>query len=118
MADNWPDTLPQCFVVGFSEGLADGRLAYKPDAGPAIMRRRSSAAPRSLSGQLKLTRAQIATLKTFVDDTLIGGSLPFNFKDPTSQATVLVRFPDGSLPNWQQITGGVFRVNLELEILP
>lgn len=118
MADPWPASLPQCFVVGFNEGLADGRISYAPDQGPAIMRRRSSAGVRPLSGQMRMSRAQIADLKTFVDTTLLAGSLPFTFKDPTSQDTVLVRFPDQKLPAWQEIKGGVFRVSLDMEILP
>lgn len=118
MVDAWPATLPQCLNVGYSEGLADGLIETPPDQGPPISRRRSSAAPRPLSGQMRMTRAQIAALRTFVDTTLLGGSLPFSFTDPTAGGTLLVKFVKGSLPNWQQIGAGVYRVNISLTVLP
>lgn len=119
MVDAWPAGLPQCFNVGFSEGEGDGILEYKPDAGPSIVRLRSSASVRPLSGQMRLTRAQVAILRNFYKVTLIGGSLPFTFPDPTViDGTLLVRFPKGSPPAWQQVGGGVFRSAISLEVLP
>jgi hypothetical protein len=84
-----------------------------------ITRLRSSASVRPLSGQMRLTRAQVAVLRNFYKVTLIGGSLPFTFPDPTvTGETLLVRFPKGSPPNWQQIGGGVFRTGISFEVLP
>jgi hypothetical protein len=119
VAETWPVELPQCFIVGFSEGEGDGLLEYKPDAGPSITRRRTSAAVRPLSGQMRLTRAQVVTLRDFYNATLMGGALPFSFPDPTViGGTLLVRFPKGAAPSWQQVTGGVFRSTLTFEVLP
>lgn len=119
MADAWPATLPQCLVVGYAEGLADNVLEYQPDIGPPITRRRSSTATRPLSGQMKMTRAQIAILKSFFEVTLDEGALPFEFPDPTATGeTLLVKFPKGSQPSWQQIGGGVYRVAIALTVLP
>ncbi len=118
MADNWPANLPQCFVVGYSDGLGDGLIEAQPDVGPPISRRRSSAAVRPLSGSMRMTRAQIATLKTFFDTTLLGGSLPFNFTDPTYGSTILVKFAKGKQPTWQQSAPGIYRVNINLAVLP
>jgi hypothetical protein len=119
MVDAWPAELPQCLNVGFSESEGDGILEYKPDAGPSITRLRSSASVRPLSGQMRLNRAQVAVLRNFYKVTLIGGSLPFTFPDPTVIGeTLLVRFPKGSPPNWQQIGGGVFRTGISFEVLP
>lgn len=118
-AENWPVTLPQCFILGYSDGLADGVLEVQPDTGPPIARRRSSAMPRQLGGQMRMTRAQILIMKTFCDDTLDGGVLPFNFPDPTDTGeTLLVRFAKGSLPAWQQTAAGIYRVNISLLVLP
>lgn len=119
MTDAWPVTLPQCLNVGYSEGLADNLIETQPDAGPPISRRRSTAGVRPLSGQMKMTRAQIATLKTFVHTTLMEGALPFTFDDPTATGgTLLVKFVKGSLPSWQQIGGGVYMVSISLTVLP
>lgn len=118
MADPWPAELPQCFNVPFSSGMGDGRIAYQPDKGPAIMRRRTSSTVKTVSGQMRMTRDQVGALQDFIETTLLGGSLPFTFKDPTSQETVLVRLPDGSLPDWRQISGGSFLVSMQLEVLP
>lgn len=119
MVDAWPAELPQCFNVGFSEGEGDGILEYKPDAGPSIMRLRSSASVRPLSGQMRLSRAQVAILREFYRVTLLGGALPFSFPDSTvTGETLLVRFAKGSQPAWQQIGGGMFRSSLSFEVLP
>ncbi|MDA9511162.1 hypothetical protein XI09_42230 [Bradyrhizobium sp. CCBAU 11386] len=119
MADPWPATLPQCFILGYSEGMPDGVAEVQPDIGPPISRGRSSSAPRPLSGQMRMTRAQLATLKAFVAVTLDRGALPFEFPDPTTiGATLLVKFPKGSLPSWQQTAAGVYRVSLTLTVLP
>jgi hypothetical protein len=119
MADSWPASLPQCFLIGYSEGLPDGTVEVQPDTGPPISRARSSAMPRPLSGQMRMTRAQIATLKTFVEVTLDRGVLPFEFPDPTAiGGTLLVKFAKGELPSWQQVTGRSYRVSLSLTVLP
>lgn len=119
MADPWPETLPQCFIVGYSEGLPDGVAEVQPDLGPPISRGRSSSMARPLSGQMRMTRAQLATLKTFVAVTLDRGALPFEFPDPTVIGeTLLVKFAKGDLPSWQQTAAGVYRVGISLTVLP
>ena len=119
MADVWPETLPQCFALGYGEGLADNQVEYKPDIGPAISRRRSSSATRPLSGQIRLTRAQRSTLKTFFEVTLDQGALPFVFPDPAEPGqTLLVKFAKGDQPSFQQAAPGVYRVTLQLTVLP
>lgn len=118
MADVWPASLPQKLLVeGYSEGLADGRLISQMDAGPAKVRRRSSAMPRPLQGSMIMTSAQLATMRTFVNTTLIGGSLPFDFPDPATGATLLVRCA-GSVPALTNLGGAYWNVSLDLEILP
>lgn len=119
MADAWPVALPQCFLLGYSETPGDGLIETQPDIGPPISRRRSSSVTRALSGQMKMTRDQIAALRTFIDTTILGGSLPFEFDDPTSTGqTLLVKFAKGGLPTWQQVAGGVYQVNISLTVLP
>lgn len=118
MAETWPADLPQCLIVGYNDGEPDNLLETEPDTGPSSSRPRSTAAVRPLSGSMKMTRAQIVMLDSFFRATLRFGALPFNFPDPTFGGTVLVKFPKGSQPSWQQIAPGVYRVNINLVVLP
>lgn len=118
MADNWPASLPTDMNASdYAEGMADGRLMSQTDTGPAKVRLRSSAMARPLKGSMIMTGAQVATLRTFVDTTLLGGTLPFNFTDPIDGSTVLARFAE-SLPTWSSLGGDNWTVNLDLEVLP
>jgi hypothetical protein len=118
MVDAWPNTLPQCFTVGYADGEGDGLIETSPDTGPPITRQRSSAVVRPLSGSMRMTTAQIGILHTFFKTTILGGSLPFNFPDPTFGGTILVKFPKGGQPTWQQTAPGIYGVNIKLDVLP
>lgn len=118
MADAWPDSLPQNFVGGYADGEPDNLIETSPDTGPPISRARSSAGVRNLSGSMRMTRTQLATLHTFFNTTLISGSLPFNFPDPSFGGTVLVKFPKSKQPTWQQINASAYMVGISLLVLP
>lgn len=119
MADAWPESLPQCFLVGYGEGVGDNLGEYQPDVGPPITRRRSTSAPRPLSGSMRMTRAQLATFRNFFEVTLDHGALTFAFPDPTVVGnTLIVRFEKQALPAWQQIGAGVYRVPLSFKVMP
>jgi hypothetical protein len=120
VVDAWPGTLPQELQVnGFSESIADGLIETQPDIGPPMTRRRTSAAVRPISGQMIVTKAQLATLRTFVNTTLAGGSLPFTFPAITEAGTWLVKFPKGGLPKWTALSGAdLYTLQLSLLILP
>src|SRR5215207_10310859 len=118
MPETWPVGLPQCFTFdSLATGLADNRLRSQTDTGPAKVRPRSSAGPRPLSGQMVMTHAQIATLETFVETTLLGGSLPFTFPSQIGGSSHLVRFAN-ELPGWSRHGKGHMVVSMNLEILP
>lgn len=118
MVDAWPVALPQDLQVsGFSDGFGDGRIRNKPDRGPALVRRGSSATPRPLKGMMWMTYDQIDDLRTFVETTLVGGSLAFTFPDPFGGSDLLVRFGD-ELPSVSAVAGLLFSVSLNLEVLP
>lgn len=119
MVDVWPAGLPQAMqITGFSEDVADGLIETQPDTGPPISRRRSTASVRHISGTMLVTAAQIAALKTFVNTTIIGGSLPFNFPDQLQAGTLLVKFPRGNLPKWSALGGDNYTLSLSLLVLP
>lgn len=118
MPDVWPVDLPQCLPRdGQGEGMGDDRIFSQPDVGPAQVRPRSSAEVRPFSGLLILTRSELATLRTFVDTTLLRGSLPFTFPAQSEAGTWLVRFTKGGKPKWAPF-GSKYRVSFDLEILP
>jgi hypothetical protein len=117
MAEAWPDGVPHCFTAdSLAVGLADGRIRSQTDTGPGKVRRRSSAMVKDMTGTLIMTYAQLTALETFVDDTLLGGSLPFSFPDQRGN-TILVRFAD-KLPSWSRYGMGYVSVDMSLEILP
>ncbi|EAQ34486.1 hypothetical protein NB311A_12112 [Nitrobacter sp. Nb-311A] len=120
MVDAWPETLPRYLLLdSFREGLADSVLEYAPDVGPPISRRRTTAATRPMSGQMVMTGAQFETLRTFFDETLLGGSLPFEFPSQTAaDETLLVKFPKGSAPTRFRLSNSLYRVDLTLMVLP
>lgn len=118
MADPWPVTLPRNFIAGYTDGFPDTTISTDPDIGPPITRRRSTAGVRPLSGSMRMTRAQLATLKTFFEVTIEGGALPFTFPDPSFGGDVLVKFDKGRMPSWVQVTAEIFRVNISLLVLP
>jgi hypothetical protein len=119
VVDAWPGTLPQLVQIdGFSSGNADGRLSTNMDTGPAKMRRRTSASIRPLAATIQCTGAQLATLRTFVDTTLLGGSLPFTFPAPEDGSSLLVRFSDQGLPTWNNLGGDTWQAAFKLDVLP
>lgn len=118
--DTWPGTLPQRLLVdGYSRGSADGRLVSQMDAGPPQIRRRTTAAVRPLRGSMILTLAQQVILDTFVQDTLLGGSLPFKFPKQPWDGVTYVRVMFGQeLPSDSNMGGDNWPVTLDLLILP
>lgn len=114
----WPITLPQRVLAdGYQEPLPEMTIRSEMDAGPAKVRRRFTAAVRTIRCQLALTAAQVTTLDTFYVTTLAGGSLSFDWVHPRTQATVAFRF--AAPPQLQPETGGSSWIaSLELEILP
>ena len=116
MPELYPPTLPHDFMLGTEAGsMGDGRVRANNDTGPASMRLDSLAVPDTLSGVLTMTAAELAELKTFVRETIRGGTLPFLFPDQQGGDDLLVRFV--SLPNWAR-AGVKFRVEFKLEIMP
>lgn len=118
MAEIWPAALPQHLLVdGYTQGLGDGRLRSRNDAGPAKVRRRSSAMPGPLQGRMDMSGAQLADMRAFVESTLIGGTLVFTFPDPVTGGALLVRFAT-NLPSWTSRGPDIWTVSLDLEVLP
>lgn len=114
----WDASLPQRLLVkSYSESPADVLLRTSMDFGPAKVRRRGTAGPRPVSGSIIVTAAELATFKTFFNTTLLGGSLRFSWVDPVD-GTTTTEMRITKNPSWQALSGDLFEIALELEILP
>ena len=115
----WPPTLPQQVERGFSETVGLNVLRTPMDAGPAKIRRRS-VRPETLSVTFLFTTAQVATLESFIFDT-IKGVYRFEFTHPRKRITVETRIvptSDGQYFTATYRAPGYWGIALQLEILP
>jgi hypothetical protein len=122
----WPEVLPQYLQVsGFSEQLADQLIRTQMDAGPAKARRRFTAAPRPLTGDIIVTAAQLAFFRTWYASVIMGGSLRFGWVEPggTPLANLLTNGGfDSATTGWvaghgtlSSVTGGIFGNCLQID---
>lgn len=116
----WPGTLPQEPLYGsFSESYGYNYLISNMDSGPSKVRRRSTKA-NQMSMTFMMTTAQVATLKTFVDSTILGVAR-FYFTHPRTASQIearLVPTGDGSLYSVQQAAPGYWNVSMTMEEMP
>ena len=120
----WPASLQQSFPLETLEVAGDVRLRTEMDVGTAKLRRRSSGVIRRYqipADRFIFTNAQKATLETFYETTLAGGTLPFDWTDPWPGAG-LKTFRFLSTLSWLPIIPGNserrLRIPLALEELP
>lgn len=118
----WPDTVPYCARVpdGHEAVAVDGRVAFQPDVGPAIMRRRTTAEVRRwVITLVPLTQDEFEAFRSFVRDDLSGGVEPFLFPVPGSGAVGRFQFAGGAdLYVHRRATGRREIVSFELIQLP
>ena len=108
----WPAGLPQSFSAqGYSESLPDETIRTSMDVGPDKVRQRSTSAPRPVSGSMRMTTAQIATLETFYVTTTNGGTDVFTFPFRTGSQNARFLKP----PRWTFIEGN-WDVSLLIEV--
>jgi hypothetical protein len=62
------------------------------DTGPAKIRRRFTKSLRRFDISMMMTAAQVTTFETFWNDTLKGGSLPFDWLHPRTRVAATLRF--------------------------
>ena len=113
----WPSSLPDYVLQqGHSEALANVTNRSQMDAGPAKVRRRFTAGPRTVNAIVRLTTAQTQTLDTFHETTLVGGSLAFDWVLPRTQTVTSFRFM--SPPEYRPVGPGIWDATLKLEAMP
>jgi hypothetical protein len=101
---------------GFRETVPSAVIRTDMEQGPAKLRLRTTAAVRTMTLSYLMNKTQIVELETFYLATLQGGSLPFDFVHPRSNATVSCRFTKP--PEYVTSNGNFFKVAMELEVLP
>ena len=115
----WPATLPQNPQKGFSESSGVLIIRTPTDAGPAKMRRRG-AKSRMLNLTFMMTTEQVATLESFVQNT-IRGVARFGFTNPRTQTVEEVRIvpqSEGVMFTSTYAAPGYWNVALQFEVLP
>lgn len=111
----WPGTLPQfVFEQGYQEKLNDQTLESTVDVGPPKIRRRYTKQIRSFTVQMRFTPTQKATFEGFWQDTLLGGSLPFDWVHPLTRASTSFRFRKPA-PSYTSIGGSDSIVSFSME---
>ena len=122
MAILWPSNLPlNPLLAGYAESIPSNVLRTQMDAGPAKTRRRSAAKPWSMSVSFSCTNEQAVTLSEFVQDTIKGGALRFEWTHPRTGANIECRI----VPEGEKIVslepmgcGNYWLASMTMEVLP
>lgn len=113
----WPLTLPQSPTPeGFAETPPDTSVRTQMDAGPAYVRRRSTAGVRPIQMQFIMEPEQIDILDDFYLQDCASGSLPFFFNHPRTGDQLRVRFT--SPPQYSASGGLIWMALVSVEALP
>lgn len=114
----WPATLPSMPEKGFTETHGVSVLRTPMDLGPAKQRYRAKM-PSTLAVSYLLTDVQVATLETFVKNT-IKGTARFYYTHPRTETQVecrIVPSSSGELYSLQYIAYKYYKVTINLEVL-
>lgn len=119
--------LPPLSFVGLTTSQVPSVAVFVPDFGPPMTRVRSTQGRRFQSTPVEITGAQLALFHTFFNNTLFGGTQPFDWIDFETGAAATMKFlaeSDGvRVPKFEQIIGSPdpllrrYRATLELEIV-
>lgn len=121
MAVAWPVTLPQFKLTGIGDQRKSAKLRSSVDVGPALVRRRYTAAIRNLDIPMTFTNEQRQAFDAFYIDDLAEGSLSFDWTDPVDGATITMRFRTDDGPQFTSVSGGSSKrwdATLQVEVLP
>lgn len=111
----YPSSLPQ-FVLqeGFGEKLNEQTVESQMDTGAVKVRRRFTKQIRRFNIVQQLDESQLATFEDFWQNTLQGGSLPFDWVHPLTRVSMTFRFRNPA-PAYVNIGGVYTRVAYTLE---
>jgi hypothetical protein len=114
----WPVSLPQgAFINSWQEEPADGKVLFQVEVGPSKTRRRISKPGRLIDHSIIMTTTQRATLFTFYETTIKGGSLEFDWIHPIDGgAAVTWMFEEA--PKFQPLSGKLWQATYKLRLMP
>ena len=114
----WLPSLPQYFLLDtYRSTRPQTLLRSQPEAGPAILRRRFTAAVMPFGGAMVMSKAQRDAFVDFYEDTLIGGSAMFQFPAQDGSSAVWdCRFTAEPEEEW--ISDTHWRIVMQMERLP
>lgn len=115
----WPATLPQrLHTQGFQIDAPQGAIRSDTSTGKPYQRQRFTAAITPFSGRMFVNKTQWQTLIDFFTNTLGHGALEFDWVHPITEDAATVRFDANNPPQVTAISGELFAVQLNLEIIP
>lgn len=108
----WPTTLPKAFLVdGYGEQPQDNALRFQTELGPPKMRRRGTAAARTISGAIIVKQSLREVFDYFYETTLSHGVDSFNWDDPgKGPGTYAFAGP----PSYSLVAPGTWRIAMQL----
>ena len=113
----WPSSLPQIAIGDEFEESADSNvIRSEVDVGPAKLRQRYTAEIKRYRFPLILTTTQVGTLETFFTATIGYGTLPFDWLNQRTRATVSLLLVNR--PAYRELAGDLWRTSLDLELRP
>lgn len=116
MVAAWPSSVPQdALISAFQESWDENVVETKPEHGPPLRRRRSSAGTDSLAIAQHMTAVQITAFEAFYKDDLKSGSLPFTRLHPRKGTTIYCLI--GNKPEIAAVRTDLFRVSFPLMVL-
>jgi phage-related protein len=114
MADiDWLTSIPVALVGTIREGRVANYVNDARAVGAARRRARFTRTLKTFGFSLRLTNAEAALLRTFIDTTTGGGVEAFNWTHPVTAVEYEMRFAE--LPEFSDYTKGVWNVSVSLE---
>jgi hypothetical protein len=119
MSISWPASLPQEFhQQNFQITPPQGAIRTDMETGKAYQRRRFTAAVQPVRGKMWLDATQYSTLLNFWENTTAMGALEFEWVHPITGAPAIFRFIATETPQITVVSGDIYQVQLNLEIIP
>ena len=119
---SWPASLPKLCNIR-PEPPVDNLIRSETDTGPAKLRRRTTAVPRFLRGDIYPDGQQRIEFENFWNDEIDSGSVAFTWAgidqiDDSDREVRLERVDEAIVDGSASIALRRFRIGLRVEILP
>lgn len=111
----WPATLHQCPMIGWSEQPMNNVIEFDADVGAPRRRRRSTLAGYQVSVTYKLTKAQLSTFWSFWENTIFDGVSKFDWPHPRYDGALREAYIMDA-PKIDQQTNNMYVLSLSLRV--